>query len=416
MFDQTNPSSNDSRASANPRSPGNVSVPLALLLDERLTPLERNAWTVFRARVGEDGTSALPNYEQMRPFLACKAGNQRAAYETASRTVCVLRMTRWVHLAGHRRDPLTGQVLNTLYAVHDTPHSCLEVCASDPEYIELLERSVAHPNHVVRSVAIGVLNELAADGDLPAPLRKRIALARSWSGFGNDDDTSNPPAPPRGKAPSPAVHSDVGSTTSKADSPVRTYRASAQESDPSTSASPRRLPPCLDKMAPDQHRDVQMALQRLPSEHQQDVLDELEARVQLGDRGDHIALKGSWTKGGRERTVPITTTEQRRVLDLAHQLAGAGSLIPAHKSYIGQRRTYDGQCKAAGLSNMHGLRHRYAQDRYEALTGWKAPAAGGPSARTLTPAQRALDAQARQAISRELGHKRTQITAVYLGR
>lgn len=134
------------------------------------------------------------------------------------------------------------------------------------------------------------------------------------------------------------------------------------------------------------------------------------------DRGDHIALKGSWTKGGRERTVPITTAEQRRVLDLAHQLAGAGALIPAHKNFIQQRRTYDGQCKAAGLSNMHGLRHRYAQERYETLTGWKAPAAGGPVAQSLTPAQRVLDVQARQAISRELGHERTQITAVYLGR
>ncbi len=134
------------------------------------------------------------------------------------------------------------------------------------------------------------------------------------------------------------------------------------------------------------------------------------------DRGDHIALKGSWTKGGRERSVPITTDEQRHVLDLAHQLAGRGSLIPAHKSFIQQRHVYDGQCKAAGLSHMHGLRHRYAQQRYEALTGWKAPAAGGPSAGELTPAQRALDAQARQAISRELGHERTQITAVYLGR
>ncbi|EDW1731904.1 integrase [Salmonella enterica subsp. enterica] len=134
------------------------------------------------------------------------------------------------------------------------------------------------------------------------------------------------------------------------------------------------------------------------------------------DRGDHIALKGSWTKGGRERTVPITTAEQRRVLDLAHQLAGAGSLIPAHKRFIQQRHTYDGQCKTAGLSNMHGLRHRYAQDRYEVLTGWKAPAAGGPSARSLTAAQRAIDAKARQEISRELGHERAQITAVYLGR
>jgi len=32
------------------------------------------------------------------------------------------------------------------------------------------------------------------------------------------------------------------------------------------------------------------------------------------DRGDHIALKGSWTKGGRERTVPLTT---RGALDIA---------------------------------------------------------------------------------------------------
>jgi hypothetical protein len=134
------------------------------------------------------------------------------------------------------------------------------------------------------------------------------------------------------------------------------------------------------------------------------------------DRGDCIALKGSWTKGGRPREVPITTPEQRAVLDRAHALAGAGSLIPPHKTYIEQRHTYDGQCKAAGLSHMHGLRHRYAQTRYEALTGWKCPAAGGPVARALTPAQRTLDFIARQTISYELGHERPQITAVYLGR
>ncbi|MCL2657380.1 MAG: integrase domain-containing protein [Betaproteobacteria bacterium] len=133
------------------------------------------------------------------------------------------------------------------------------------------------------------------------------------------------------------------------------------------------------------------------------------------DRGDHIMLKGSWTKGGRERTIPIVTSEQRDALDAAHRLAGAGSLIPAHKTYIQQRHVYDGQCKAAGLSAMHGLRHQYAQARYEALTGWKAPAAGGSSTKALTPMQRGQGAQARQTISRELGHERTQITAVYLG-
>jgi site-specific recombinase XerC len=134
------------------------------------------------------------------------------------------------------------------------------------------------------------------------------------------------------------------------------------------------------------------------------------------DRGDHIELKGSWAKGGRARAVLITTAEQRAVLDAAHQLAGAGSLIPPNKTYIQQRNAYDGECKAVGLSNMHGLRHLYAQTRYEALTGWKAPTAGGPVASVLTAAQRTLDANARQTISRELGHERPQITAIYLGR
>jgi len=63
---------------------------------------------------------------------------------------------------------------------------------------------------------------------------------------------------------------------------------------------------------------------------------------------------------------------------------------------------------------MHGLRHRYAQTRYEALTGWKSPAAGGPSTQSLTPALSIQDATARQTISRELGHERPQITKIYL--
>jgi integrase len=139
-------------------------------------------------------------------------------------------------------------------------------------------------------------------------------------------------------------------------------------------------------------------------------------RPSYADRGDHLALKGSWCKGSRPRIVPITTPEQRALLNQVHKLAGTGSLIPAHKSYIEQRNVYDGQCKAAGMHRMHGLRHQYAQARYEALTGWKAPAAGGPSTKMLTPEQRVQDVHARQIISYELGHERLQVTAIYLGR
>lgn len=133
------------------------------------------------------------------------------------------------------------------------------------------------------------------------------------------------------------------------------------------------------------------------------------------DRRDHITLKGAWSKGGRERTVPITTTAQRDVLRAAHHLAGTGSLIPANKTYIQQRHVYDGQCKAAGLSNMHGLRHQYAQMRYEILTGWKSPAAGGLGKAQFGLSQRLVDRHARQQISRELGHERLTVTSIYLG-
>jgi hypothetical protein len=45
-----------------------------------------------------------------------------------------------------------------------------------------------------------------------------------------------------------------------------------------------------------------------------------------------------------------------------------------------------------------------------------APAAGGPLSKDLSSAQKGMDREPRLAISRELGHEREQVTAVYLGR
>lgn len=134
------------------------------------------------------------------------------------------------------------------------------------------------------------------------------------------------------------------------------------------------------------------------------------------DRGERLVLKASWTKGGKAREIPIRTAEQHAVLERVHQLAGKGALIPAHRTYVAQIKVYERHTAAAGLHKLHGLRHAYAQQRYQELTGWAAPAAGGPLSRELTTEQKALDHEARLTISRELGHEREQITAVYLGR
>jgi hypothetical protein len=132
------------------------------------------------------------------------------------------------------------------------------------------------------------------------------------------------------------------------------------------------------------------------------------------DRGSFIPLKNSWTKGGKERAILLISPERRAALDQAHKLAGAGSLIPPHRTYIQHRNIYDGECKAAGLNIMHGLRHLYAQTRYEQLTGFKCRATGGPPGHL--PGQRIFDGIARQVISNELGHERLQMTVVSLGR
>lgn len=136
----------------------------------------------------------------------------------------------------------------------------------------------------------------------------------------------------------------------------------------------------------------------------------------FADCGDHITLKSTWTKGGKERDVPVRSDEQRSALKRAHQLAGKGSLIPQDRNYVQQLRVYERQTANAGLSKMHGLRHAYAQRRYEVLTGWKAPAAGGPVTKVLSPGQKVLDRHARRTISEELGHSREQISSVYLGK
>ncbi len=133
------------------------------------------------------------------------------------------------------------------------------------------------------------------------------------------------------------------------------------------------------------------------------------------DRGDKIVLKGSWTKGGRPREIPIRTAYQRGVLEEAKRIAGTGSMIPAHKSYKQHLHTWEHATRKAGLSKTHGLRHAYAQSRYYELTGWKSPNQGGPARNELKGEERDLDIRARLQVAEELGHARITITYVYLG-
>ena len=107
------------------------------------------------------------------------------------------------------------------------------------------------------------------------------------------------------------------------------------------------------------------------------------------------------------REIPIWIEDQRPVLDTARRLAGPGALIPGGRGYAAGRKLYEWQVEARGFRPCTGC--AYAHARYEALTGWKAPAAGCPRRRSLGPARRRIDKAARMTIARELGHGRLEV-------
>ena len=76
-----------------------------------------------------------------------------------------------------------------------------------------------------------------------------------------------------------------------------------------------------------------------------------------------------------------------------------------------------------GLTNLHGLRHAYAQRRYQELTayfdkdkkGLLPPIAGGSPFKELSLAEQDWDRRARHILVREMGHSRSNIVKIYVG-
>lgn len=350
-------------------------TPSALMLDPRLTPLERNGWQVLNMLRGADGLSPLTSYNQLRRYLTTVPLGQRAGFETAARTLMVLRLTGWVSLVGQQRDPLSGNVLSELFQVHDTPVRFQQACALDTGYVALVQRAFESGNGMVERVANHVLAAARQDAQalalMPSELLKQIRrlppdLLAAEPDQQNDDD----PPPPGGASGAPmreggdgfpvasvatpqkdkgVIQSGLPQTPEEQDRPgspvrtykdslkeVRTYRAGAQVDSPRPAPSRLRLPSCLDSMAPDQHRDVQAALRRLPGEHRQAVLDELEARVQLGAVRNAVAYLFGLVRRVLAGEFRLWAAKKPARADLLHAPAhkvtpAAQPIVPVHK-------------------------------------------------------------------------------------
>ena len=156
------------------------SVPRALFLDKRLTPLERNAWQVIRMMLEPDGITALPTYEQLRLFLASMPYAEKASFETVARALSVLRLSRWLSLIKKRR-ARDGSIQSNLYVLHDEPLTPFEAMRLDEDYFSLVCQSMNHASKAIQHVTLGVLDDIASDPYLSGkrlPTRLEILMGR----------------------------------------------------------------------------------------------------------------------------------------------------------------------------------------------------------------------------------------------
>ncbi|ELQ8316750.1 MULTISPECIES: STY4528 family pathogenicity island replication protein [Pseudomonas] len=300
-------------------------VPRRLFLDRRLTPLERNAWQVFRLMLNQDGVTAFPTYEQLRPWLASMPCAGSASHETVARALTLLRLTRWLSLVRRRRDPKTGRILGNLYVLHDEPLTPFEAMQLDTDYLELVSQALGHSAKAVQVVGLNTLKEIADDPllsgrTLPSRLqvlaerlsRQGIAPSESYPQEGASHDSEEGPASllRNGERPSsdseagPKPASDASLRNPKQDRTVRSsrineVRTTARERGQARAMQGVRLPERFLGLKEEQQAGAMVALQQVDASLRQAVLDEWAERC----RGSAIRNPAGYLFGIIQRAI-----------------------------------------------------------------------------------------------------------------
>lgn len=276
------------------------SVPRRLFVDRRLTPLERNAWQVFRLMLNDDGVTTFPTYEQLRPWLASMPCAGQASHETVARALTLLRLTRWLSLVRRRRDPKTGRILGNLYVLHDEPLTLFEAMQLDADYLALVSQSLGHSAKAVQVVGLNTLQEIADDPMLSGrtlPSRLQVLAERladqgitATASYPQEDaihDSEEGPASLLRNGERPSSESEAGPKPApdgalrnpKQDRTVRSSRINEVR----TTAQARALgdlqwPKRFTELKAEQQTGARVALQQVDAALRQAVLDDWAAR------------------------------------------------------------------------------------------------------------------------------------------
>jgi hypothetical protein len=145
---------------------GNVhdAIPRRLLLDTRLSPLDKTAWMMIRLYAQNNEGAVFPTYDELQLQLA-SPGKGKASRETVSRVLLMLRITGWLSLCKRVRDD-SGRVRGNIYAQHDEPVSFRDAELLDPRFLDTVASACLNKNHTISLTARNVLEEIKRDPDM----------------------------------------------------------------------------------------------------------------------------------------------------------------------------------------------------------------------------------------------------------
>ncbi|EKY8362378.1 helix-turn-helix domain-containing protein [Salmonella enterica] len=135
--------------------------PRALILDMRLSPLDRMCWIIIRQYALQNDGAIFPSYDELQKLLS-SPGSGLASRDTVSRALTMLRLTGWLSLCKRVRDT-GGRVRGNIYAQHDEPLSAKDAEVFDPGWLDMLGKACGHKYREVSETAWRVLEGILDD-------------------------------------------------------------------------------------------------------------------------------------------------------------------------------------------------------------------------------------------------------------
>lgn len=161
---------------------GNIqdAMPRRLLLDQRLSPLDKMGWIIIRLHALSNDGAVFPSYEELQLQLATP-GKGRASKETVSRVLLMLRLTGWLSLCKRVRDE-KGRIRGNIYAQHDEPLTFADAEMFDPHWLKTVAEACLSGNRTICTTARSIISEIRLD---PAMNHHRTHLQLIESRFGS---------------------------------------------------------------------------------------------------------------------------------------------------------------------------------------------------------------------------------------